>query len=177
MEIPTEPIRDLLKLTADSEELPCTPNAAELNKYWKMYRTGILAQYIDMEFNDAPLVQALRTAHDRFKEELKKKKYQPLLLVITNGKFTDGNYSDLIETANAIKNNGVTLVVGFMGKNDIMPTRTLFTKEHPTWDDSSKALFQCSSELNRRGKIGRAVSEIAIEKSWEAPEKAKLFVR
>ncbi len=177
VEIPTEPIRDLLKLTADSEELPYTPNAAELNKYWKMYRTGILAQYIDMEFNDAPLVQALRTADNRFKEELKKKKYQPLLLVITNGKFTDGNYFDLIETATAIKNNGVTVVIGFVGKNDIMPTRTLFTKEHLKWDDRAKALFQCSSELNRRGKIGKAVSEIAIEKSWEVPEKAKLFMQ
>ena len=52
VEIPTDPIRDLLELTADSEELPRTPNAAELNKYWKLYRTGILAQYVDMEFNN-----------------------------------------------------------------------------------------------------------------------------
>jgi len=43
VEIPTESVRDLLKLAADSEELPYTPNAAELNKYWKKYRTGILA--------------------------------------------------------------------------------------------------------------------------------------
>lgn len=102
-EIPTEPVRDLLKLTAENEELPYTPNAVELNKYWKVYRTGILAQYIDMEFNDAPLVQSLKIARKRFTDEQKEKKYQPLLLIVTNGKFPDGNYSDLIETANAIK--------------------------------------------------------------------------
>jgi hypothetical protein len=177
MEIASEPIRDLLKLTAESEELPYTPNAAELSKYWKIYRTGILAQYIDMDFTDAPLVQTLRIAHDRFMGELQQKKYQPLLLVITNGKFNDGSFSDLMEISNVIKNSGITIVVGYIGKIDIMPTRTLFTRENPKWEDTAKALFYCSSELDRRGKIGKAVSEIAIEKSWDVPENAKLFVQ
>jgi hypothetical protein len=177
VEIPTEPVRDLLKLAADSEELPYTPNAAELNKHWKTYRTGILAQYVDMEFNDAPLIQSLKIARERFVNEQKDKKYQPLLLVVTNGRFTDGDYSDLIETANSIKNDGVTLVIGIVGKNDIMPTRTLFDKEHPKWNDEAKALFQCSSELDKSGKIGKAVSEMASEKSWEVPTKAKLFIQ
>ena len=96
---------------------------------------------------------------------------------ITNGKFTDGNYSELIEATNDIKNDGITLVVGFIGKRDIMPTRTLFNKEHPKWDDEAKALFHCSSELDKSGKIGKAVSEMAIEKSWEVPIKAKLFLQ
>jgi hypothetical protein len=177
VEIPTEPVRDLLKLAADSEELPYTPNAAELNKHWKTYRTGILAQYVDMEFNDAPLVQSLKIARERFTDEQKERKYQPLLLVITNGKFTDGDYSDLIEEANAIKKYGVTVVIGFIGKNDIMPTRTLFSKERPKWNDEAKALFECSSELDKSGKIGKAVSEMAIEKSWEVPTNAKLFLQ
>lgn len=177
VEIPTEPIRDLLKLAADNEELPYTPNAAELNKHWKTYRTGILAQYVDMEFNDAPLVQSLNIARERFAEEQKDKRYQPLLLVVTNGKFTDGNYSDLLEAANTIKRDGITLVIGYIGKNDIMPTRTLFVKENPKWNDEAKVLFQCSSELDKSGKIGKAVSEMAIEKSWEVPAKAKLFLQ
>jgi flagellar basal body-associated protein FliL len=177
VEIPTEPVRDLLKLAADSEELPYTPNAAELNKHWKTYRTGILAQYVDMEFNDAPLVQSLKIARERFADEQKERKYQPLLLVVTNGKFTDGDYSDLIDAANAIKNDGVTVVIGFIGKNDIMPTRTLFGKERPKWNDEAKTLFQCSSELDKSGKIGKAVSEMAIEKSWEVPTNAKLFLQ
>ncbi len=177
VEIPTESVRDLLKLAADSEELPYTPNAAEINKYWKTYRTGILAQYIDMEFNDAPLIQSLKIARERFANEQKDKIYQPLLLVVTNGKFTDGDYSDLIETANSIKNDGVTLVIGFIGKNDIMPTRTLFGKERAKWNDEAKALFQCSSELDKSGKIGKAVSEMAFEKSWEVPTKARLFIQ
>jgi hypothetical protein len=176
-EISTEPVRDLLKLAADAEELPYTPNAAELNKYWKTYRTGILAQYIDMEFNDSPLVQSLNKARERFADEQKGKKYQPLLLVVTNGKFTDGNYSDLIEVANAIKSDGITLVIGFIGKNDIMPNRTLFGKERPKWNDEAKTLFQCSSELDKSGKIGKAVSEMAAEKLWEVPTKAKLFLQ
>jgi len=177
VEISTEPIRDLLKLTADSEELPYTPNAEELNKYWKRYRTGILAQYFDMEFNDAPLIQSLNIARERFASEQKDKKYQPLLLVITNGKFTDGSYSELIEAANAIKNDNVTFVVGFVGKSDIMPNRTLFYEENPKWNDEAKAIFQCSSELDKSGKIGKAVSEMAIEKSWEVPDKARLFLQ
>lgn len=177
VEIPTEPVRDLLKLTADSEELPYTPNAAELNKHWKLYRTGILAQYVDMEFNDAPLVQSLKIAHARFTDEQKERKYQPLLLVVTNGKFTDGNYSDLIEASNAIKKDGITLVIGFIGKNDMMPSRTLFVKENQKWNDEAKTLFQCSSELDTNGKIGKAVSEMAIEKLWEVPTNAKLFLQ
>jgi len=177
VEIPTEPVRDLLKLTADAEQLPYTPNAAELNKYWKMYRTGILAQYFDMEFNDAPLIQSLKIVRERFAAERKDKKYLPMLLIVTNGKFTDGNYSDLIEIANALKSDGITLVIGFIGKNDIMPTRTLFHKEFPRWDNEAKTLFQCSSELDTSGKIGKAVSEMAIEKSWKVPTNAKLFLQ
>jgi hypothetical protein len=177
VEIPTEPVRDLLKLAADSDELPYTPNASELNKYWKTYRSGILAQYFDMEFNDAPLIKSLKIARERFANEQKDKKYQPLLLVITNGKFTDGGYLELIETANAIKDDGITLVIGYIGKIDIMPPRTLFSKQHSKWNDEAITLFQCSSHLDRSGKIGKAVSDIAIEKSWEVPEKAKLFVQ
>jgi hypothetical protein len=177
VEIPTEPVRDLLKTTADAEELPCTPNASELNKYWKIYRTGIIAQYVDMEFNDAPLVQSLKIARERFAHEQKSKKYQPLLLIITNGKFTDGNYSDLLKAANTIKRDGVTLVIGFIGKNDIMPTRTLFAKVNDEWDEDIKALFKCSSELDKNGQIGKSVSETATEKSWVVPDKAKLFLQ
>lgn len=177
VEVSTEPIRDLLKLAADNNGLPYTPNAAELNKYWKTYRTGILAQYIDMEFNDAPLVQSLKIARKRFASERKNKRYQPLLLVVTNGKFTDGNYSDLMEVSSAIKNDGVTLVIGLIGKNDMMPSRTLFVKENQKWNDEAKVLFQCSSELDTRGKIGEAVSEMAVEKSWVAPTKARLFLQ
>ena len=177
VEIPTEPVRDLLEISANSEELPYTPNAAELNKYWKTYRSGILAQYVDMEFNDAPLVQALTIARERLANERKDKKYQPLLLVVTNGKFTDGNYSDLIEIADSIKNEGTTLVIGFIGKTDIMPVRTLFDKEVAKWSDETKALFRCSSKLDASGKIGKAVSEMAIEKSWEVPTNAKLFLQ
>jgi Mg-chelatase subunit ChlD len=66
-----------------------------------------------MDFNDAPLIQSLKTARERFANEQKDKKYQPLLLVVTNGKFTDGDYLELIEVANAIKSDGVTLVIGF----------------------------------------------------------------
>jgi flagellar basal body-associated protein FliL len=177
VEIPTEPVRDLLKLTADSEELPCTPNAAELNRYWKTYRTGILAQYVDMEFNDSPLVQSLKIARERFTTEQKDRKYQCLLLVVTNGKFTDGTYSDLIETANAIKNDGITIVVGFVGKHDIMPPQTLFSKEDPKWTNDAKVLFQCSSELDLGGKVGKGVFDMAVEKSWDVPTKAKLFLQ
>ncbi len=177
VEVPTDPIRDLLKLAADTEELPYTPNAAELNKYWKKYRTGILAQYVDMEFNDAPLVQSLKIVRERFATEQKGKKYQPLLLVVTNGKFTDGNYSDLIEVSNAIKEDGITLVIGFIGKNDMMPSQTLFVKENSKWNSEAKTLFQCSSELDTNGKIGKAVSEMAIEKSWAVPAKAKMFLQ
>jgi hypothetical protein len=177
VEIPTEPVRDLLKLAADSDELPYTPNAAELNKYWKTYRSGILAQYFDMEFNDAPLIKSLKIAHERFANEQKDKKYQPLLLVITNGKFTDGDYLELIATADAIKDDGITLVIGYIGKNDIMPPRTLYSKQSSKWNHEAKTLFQCSSQLDRSGKIGNAVSDIAIEKSWEVPDNAKLFVQ
>jgi hypothetical protein len=100
-----------------------------------------------------------------------------VLLVITNGKFTDGNYSDLIEAANAIKKDGITLVIGFVGKNDMMPSRTLFVKENQKWNDEAKTLFQCSSELETNGKIGKAVSEMALEKTWTVPTKAKLFLQ
>ena len=108
---------------------PLLQTLLNLNKYWKTDRTGILAQYIDMEFNDAPLVQSLQIARERFASERKIKKYQPLLLVLTNGKFTDGSFSGLIEISNAIKQDGITLVIGFIGKNDMMPSRTLFVKK------------------------------------------------
>ena len=177
VQVSSEPVRDLLKLTAETDNLPFTPNASELNKYWKTYRTGILAQYVDMEFKDAPLINSLKIARERFANEQAGKKYQPLLLVITCGKFTDGTYSDLIKISKAIKQDGITLVIGYVGKNDILPIRTLFTNENQKWNDETKKLFQCSSELDVNGKIGKAISEMAIEKSWIVPAKAKLFLQ
>lgn len=176
-EISTEPIRDLLKLTADDEGFPDTPNAVELNKYWKIYRTGILAQYMDMEFNDAPLVQTLKVSHNRIRKELQIREFQPLLLVMTNGRFTDGDYAELFDVTESIKKDGITIVVGFIGKNDIMPNKILFNTENSEWNDEAKALFLCSSELDKNGKIGKAVTEMAVEKSWEVPDKAKLFLQ
>ncbi len=176
-DISIEPIRDLLRLTADDKELPRTPNAAELNRYWKTYRSDIIAQYVDMDFNDAPLVQTLAIVRERFMNEQTDKKYQPMLLLITNGKFTDGTYSDLLKVADTIKSDGVTLVIGFVGKNDIMPTRRLLSKEQPKWDLETKTLFQCSSELDKSSRIGKALAEMAIEKSWQVPEKPKLFLQ
>jgi len=58
-----------------------------------------------------------------------------------------------------------------------MPTRTLFSKERSKWNNEAKTLFQCSSELDKSGRIGKAVSEMAVEKSWEVPTKAKLFLQ
>ena len=175
--IPIDPVRDLLKLKADEEGLPSTPNAAELNRYWKIYRTGIIAQYVDMAFNDSPLIQSLKIVYERIINEQEEKKYQPMLLVITNGKFTDGNYSDLMEISSTIKKAGITLVIGFVGRTDIMPARTLLDKEYPKWSTEAKALFKCASELDKGGRIGNAVSKMAIEKSWEVPDKARLFVQ
>ena len=177
VEISTEATRDLLKLAAVSDGLSSTPNAIELNKYWKTYRSRIIGQIIDMGYNDAPLVQSLKIARERIASEQKNKRYQPLLLVVTNGKFTDGNYSDLKDVSRGIKNDGITLVIGLIGKNDMMPSRTLFVKENQKWNDEAKVLFQCSSELDTRGKIGKAVSEMAIEKSWLVPTKARLFLQ
>lgn len=176
-EISSEPIRDLLKLTADDEGLSDTPNAVELSKHWKTYRTGILAQYMDMEFSDAPLVQTLKTAHNRISEELENKEFQPLLLIMTDGRFTDGGYSELFDVTESIKKDGITVVVGFIGKNDFMPNRVLFNAENSEWEDEAKTLFLCSSELDKSGKIGKAVAEMATEKSWEVPDKAKLFLQ
>ncbi|MBK9210087.1 MAG: hypothetical protein IPL71_18065 [Anaerolineales bacterium] len=58
-----------------------------------------------------------------------------------------------------------------------MPTRTLFSKEGSKWNNEAKTLFQCSSELDKSGRIGKAVLEMAIEKSWEIPENARLFLQ
>ena len=58
-----------------------------------------------------------------------------------------------------------------------MPNRILFDTENSEWDDEAKALFLCSSELDKNGKIGKAVAEMAIEKSWQVPDKAKLFLQ
>lgn len=177
VEISTESVRDLLRLAAVYDSLPYTPNAIELNNSWKIYRSRIIGQVIDMGYKDAPLVQSLKIAHDRFATEQKDKRYQPLLLVVTNGKFTDGSYSDLIEISNTIKKDGITLVIGFIGKSDMMPSRILFAKENQKWNNEAKTLFQCSSELDTKGKIGKAVSEMAIEKSWVVPTNAKLFLQ
>ena len=60
---------------------------------------------------------------------------------------------------------------------DILEARTLYNRDNPDWDREAKILFSCASELDKTGKIGKSILEMAIEKSWIIPDKAKLFLQ
>jgi hypothetical protein len=175
--IPTENVRDLLEEIAKKEGLPITPNAAQLNRSWKIYRKSIEAQILDMGDKNSCLIKALQTAKSRITEEMKNRNYQnPMLLVISNGKFTDGNAQELLAICTSIKQSGIELIFGYIGDTELEP-RVLYAVEKDNWDYGVKQLVKCASELEGTGKVVKSISEMAIEKSWKVPPKAKLLLQ
>jgi len=176
-DIPTESVRDLLEEIAEREGLPTTPNAAQLNRSWKTYRQSIEAQILDMGDKNSCLIKALQTAESRMAKEMKNRKYQnPMLLVISSGKFTDGEAKELSATSNSIKQTGIELIFGYIGDAELEP-RVLYATEKDNWDSGVKQLIKCASELDGTGKVVKSISEMAIEKSWKVPPKAKLLLQ
>jgi hypothetical protein len=176
-DIPTESVRDLLEEIAEREGLPTTPNAAQLNRSWKTYRQSIEAQILDMGDKNPCLIRALQTAESRMVEEIKNRNYQnPMLLVISSGKFTDGDAKELLETSSSIKRSGVELIFGYIGDTELEP-RVLYAIEKDNWDYGVKQLIKCASDLEGTGKVVKSISEMAIEKSWKVPPKAKLLLQ
>jgi hypothetical protein len=176
-DIPTESVRDLLEEIAEREGLPTTPNAAQLNRSWKTYRQSIEAQILDMGDKNSCLIRALQTAESRMVEEMKNRNYQnPMLLVISSGKFTDGHAKELLATSSSIKRSGVELIFGYIGDTELEP-RVLYAVEKDNWDYGVKQLIKCASDLEGTGKVVKSISEMAIEKSWKVPPKAKLLLQ
>lgn len=176
-DIPTESVRDLLEEIAEREGLPTTPNAAQLNRSWRIYRQSIEAQILDMGDRNSCLIGALQTAEARMIEEMKNRNYQnPMLLVISSGKFTDGNAKELSTTSSSIKQSGIELIFGYIGDTELEP-RVLYATEKEDWDFGVKQIFKCASGLEGTGKIVKSISEMAIEKSWKVPPKAKLLLQ
>jgi len=177
VDIPTESIRDLLEELAKQEGLPTTPNAAQLNRSWKIYRQSIEAQILDMGDKNSCLIRALQTAKSRMTEEMKHRNYQnPMLLVISSGKFTDGGTKELSATSNSIKQTGIELIFGYIGDTELEP-RVLYATEKDDWDYGVKQLIKCASDLEGTGKVAKSISEMAIKKSWKVPPKAKLLLQ
>ncbi|MBE0681100.1 MAG: hypothetical protein IH589_04240 [Anaerolineales bacterium] len=175
--IPTESVRDLLEEIAKLEGLPTTPNAAQLNRSWKIYKKSIEAQILDMGDNNSCLIKALQTAESRMIEEMKNRNYQnPMLLVICSGKFTDGDANQLSTTCNSIKQSGIELIFGYIGDTEL-ESRVLYAAEKDNWDYGVKQLIKCASDLEGTGKVVKSISEMAIEKSWKVPPKAKLLLQ
>ena len=176
--IPSAPVRDLFAEIASKESVPFTPKTSELNIWWPHYKASIEAQLLDIGSGISVLGEAAWIVVDRFRQELKREYYEtPLLLLISDGGLADTSELELMKAITQIKAQGVQIVSCYVGTKNIMPSKTLPLTSKPSWPAEAKRLFECSSTISRQNEMSNEIAQIAIERGWNIPDSARLFVQ
>lgn len=171
-------VRDLFAEVAEAKGLPITPNASELHRNWDIYGEAINQQLSDIGREAPSLELALEIARARFVEEMKKPHYKyPLLLILSQGETEKKNNDRISHIADSMKSDGIEIATGYIGKRSILQNRSLYSQDQPEWTEGAKRLFYCSSEIKQHNILTKSISKMAIKKSWQVPENARLFLQ
>lgn len=171
-------VRDLFAEVAEAKGLPITPNASELHRNWNVYGEAINQQLSDIGREVPSLELALEIAKTRFVEEMKNPHYKyPLLLILSQGEAEKKDNEKIFHIADSIKSIGVEIATGYIGTKTILQNRSLYSQDHPEWTEGARRLFYCSSEIKDNNILAKSISKMAVKKSWQVPENARLFLQ
>jgi len=175
---PTNSVRDLLSELAVRKGLPITPNIAELNTYWKIYRKSIEAQLFDAGLGRSVLVNALQITYDRFVKELSRPYYKyPILLIISDGQIQDGTVEEAKIVIENLRTSGVQIICGYVAPKNVIQPRTFFDEPDPKWPIEAQNFFSFASVPSRDNPITLKIFETAKERGWRVSGKGRLFTQ
>lgn len=132
----------------------------------------ILSNAEELLFGDTPVTEVLATVTERFEKELRhrKKDTRPILLIVSDGKYSTGDTSPVIKKLRAL---GVTVISCVVTERDILNPRTLLNTHVSGWEQGTKLLFDMASTL----EDGSEVKRFLLQKGWVVYPDAKLFVQ
>lgn len=132
----------------------------------------VLSNAKELLFGDTPVTEVLAAVADRFERELhqRNKDTRPILLIVSDGKYSKVDASPLIKKLRAL---GVTIVSCVFTEKDIVNPRTLLNAPVAGWEQGTKLLFEMTSTMEE----GSEVKRFALQKGWTVYPDAKLFVQ
>ncbi|MGA2905224.1 MAG: TIR domain-containing protein [Candidatus Korobacteraceae bacterium] len=147
-----------------------------LRARWKDLESGLWEQRVDL-FGDTPMRAALEASRARLAQEYKKYAGTPrsILIIISDGDSTDGSPLDLCQ---AIMEEGITIVTGYLTSADVTEPRKLYSEADPGWPAGAKTLFGCSSQVREEASALRSVALASFEsKGWQVSPGSRLFLQ
>ena len=132
----------------------------------------VLSNAEELLFGDTLVTEALAAVADRFERELRQrnKDTRPILLIVSDGKYSKVDSSPLIKKLRAL---GVTIVSCVVTERDIVNPRTLLNAPVPGWEPGTNLLFEMASTMEE----GSEVKRFLLQKGWIVHPDAKLFVQ
>lgn len=175
--IPTSLVRDLFADTALNHNLPPTPSARELNKWWSFYQKGIEAQIIDSGGGASVLADGLDECKKRFEFEILRFRHPNLmLLILSDGEIHEEKDDKIIsDRVRDLELMGVRIACFYIGLANITQPKKLYETALTTWSPEAKRLFHCASKISTKDKLSRGLLEIAQENHWQITQDARLF--
>jgi hypothetical protein len=177
--IPTDPVRNLFAEVATEESMPSTPDALTLNSHWATYIKSVEAQFSDIGIGRSILCDALMAIHERFVQERSERPYyqHPFLFVISDGNLDNAKDEDLEIVVEKIRKLGVRIVCCYVNPNNIVEPSNLYAVPGKTWPRTASRLFGCASVVSNDNGIEKTMLEVAQEKRWQIPKKARWFIQ
>ena len=177
-EVPVKNSRDLLEIYYNKNEskIPNTPNLNNLQKNSEKYHENFKKIYFDAFKGEQSLFDCLIEIKNRLILENKKNSPQyNFLILVTNGKVEDNNYTPIINICREIEKQNVAIISFYIDKDDILTEKTLYNEESRLWEANTKGLFHCSTKVDYSNPILKKLSDALLEKNWDVPKNANLF--
>ena len=176
--IPESNVRDLFAEIAYKENIPTTPNAAELYEALNSYGRSLEAQIVDAGGGSSVLGEGLKSIEQRFKAELSHfNTKNALLLIVSDGQLDNATDEQLHRTAQRIRDLGVHILSCYVSREVVTAHRTLYANPIANWSIEAHRLFDCASAITQDNSIVNSLKEIALENKWNIPDGARMFVQ
>lgn len=179
--VPSSSIRDLFLDAHLAQNLPVIPTATELNRYRTKYRKSIEAHFVDSGLGRNNLYECLKSALDRFRQELDySRNPHSVLILISTGRIDDATDPDLDALIHAIHAAGIVVICLYVSSQIICESRKLYINSEPEWPSEAQRLFSCASSISEISEEGQLIDEvlaIAREFGWDIVSESRLFIQ
>ncbi len=148
-----------------------TLSLEEVAEMWEE-QGEILAHAKELIFGNTPIKEVLSAITGRFEREvqIRDKDTHLILLLVSDGKFTDIDPHPLLEKLRAM---GVTIISCFLSDQDYTRQRVLVNAPEPHWSQDATLMFEIASTRNNDWEIFDSL----LHDGWMIHPQAKLFVQ
>ena len=131
-----------------------------------------------MGLGQSNFYESLCRVHNRFCKELEKPYFKhPLVIFISDGQIADAEFADVVRITNQVKELGVQIMHCYVGNVDITSPKNFYANPEKNWTQQAKNLFDLSSVFIKANPLLKNIEQEALQKGWDVPEQAKLFMQ